>query len=235
MQAVLVMFRNDGERRSFSISREMTVIGRRQDCDLMIPLGEISRKHCRIIRDGETLRLEDLGSSNGTFHNGRRVQEAELSAGDTIQVGPVAFVVQLDGQPEEEDMKPHTGGAAGHAAADDDDELETLSDDGEPTPAHELDSDSDELETLDAESDDELEPVGLDDEPASPKATGGHALEDDDELEVLSSGDNESGTNIDDLDAEIGEHLGADPLDGMDDSTAGEITLDDEKPKRRSK
>jgi len=236
MQAVLVMFRNDGERRSFSISREMTVIGRRQDCDLMIPLGEISRKHCRIIRDGETLRLEDLGSSNGTFHNGRRVQEAELSAGDTIQVGPVAFVVQIDGQPDEEEMKPHTGGAAGHAAADDDDELETLSDDGEPTPGHELDSDSDdELETLDGESDDELEPVGLDDEPASPKVAGGHALEDDDELEVLSSGDNESGTNIDDLDAEIGEHLGADPLDGMDDSTAGEITLDDEKPKRRSK
>lgn len=235
MQAVLVMFRNDGERRSFSISREMTVIGRRQDCDLMIPLGEISRKHCRIIRDGEALRLEDLGSSNGTFHNGRRVQEAELSAGDTIQVGPVAFVVQINGQPEEEDMKPHTGGAAGHAAADDDDELETLSDDGEPTPAHELDSDSDELETLDAESDDELEPVGLDDEPASPKKVdGGHALEDDDLLEALSS-DNESGTNIDDLDAEIGEHLGADPLDGMDDSTAGEITLDDEKHKPRSK
>jgi len=73
MQAVLVMFRNDGERRSFSITREMTVIGRRQDCDLMIPLGEISRKHCRLIRDDETLRLEDLGSSNGTFHNGKRV------------------------------------------------------------------------------------------------------------------------------------------------------------------
>lgn len=234
MQAVLVMFRNDGERRSFSISREMTVIGRRQDCDLMIPLGEISRKHCRIIRDGETLRLEDLGSSNGTFHNGRRVQEAELSAGDTIQVGPVAFVVQLDGQPDEEDMKPHTGGAAAHATAEEDDELETLSDDGEPTPAHELDSDSDELEPLGADSDDELEPVGLDDEPASPKAGGGHALEDDDELEVLSS-DNESGSNIHDLDAEIGEHLGADPLEGMDDSTAGEITLDDEKHKPRSK
>ena len=29
----------------------MTVIGRRQDCDLMIPLNEISRKHCRIIRE----------------------------------------------------------------------------------------------------------------------------------------------------------------------------------------
>jgi hypothetical protein len=99
-----------------------------------------------------------------------------------------------------------------------------------------LDSDDDdELETLDSESDDELEPVGLDDKPASPKAGGGgHALENDDELEVLSS-DNESGTNIDDLDAEIGEHLGGDPLEGMDDSTAGEITLDDEKHKPRSK
>ena len=242
MQAVLVMFRNDGERRSFSISREMTVIGRRQDCDLMIPLGEISRKHCRIIREGDSLRLEDLGSSNGTFHNGRRVQEAVLSAGDTIQVGPVAFVLQLDGQPEEEDMKPHTGGAAraaAAAAADDDDELETLSDDGEPTPGNELDGhDSAELEPIGAEDDDELEPVGLDDESGSPNAVRGNArkLDDDDELEVLSS-DKDSESNIHDLDAEIGENLelGHDPLDGMDDSTAGEVTLDDEKPKPRSK
>jgi pSer/pThr/pTyr-binding forkhead associated (FHA) protein len=238
MQAVLVMFRNDGERRSFSISREMTVIGRRQDCDLMIPLGEISRKHCRIIRDGDSLRLEDLGSSNGTFHNGRRVQEAVLSAGDTIQVGPVAFVVQLDGQPEEEDMRPHTGGAG--AALDDDDELETLSDDGEPTPGRELDAeDSAELEAIGAEDDEELAPVGLDDDdaPASPKAARGSALDDDDddELEVLSS-DKDAESNIHDLDAEIGENLelGDNPLDGMDDSTAGEITLDDEKPKRRT-
>ena len=40
MQAVLVMFRSDGEKRSFSIVRDMTVIGRREDCDLRIPLGE---------------------------------------------------------------------------------------------------------------------------------------------------------------------------------------------------
>src|SRR5204862_2121380 len=36
MQAVLVMFRSDGERRSFSMARDMTVIGRREDCDLRI-------------------------------------------------------------------------------------------------------------------------------------------------------------------------------------------------------
>src|SRR5262245_42368052 len=75
MQAVLVMFRSDGERRSFSIARDMTVIGRREDCDLRIPLGDVSRKHCRLVRDGDMLKVEDLGSSNGTYLNGRRVQE----------------------------------------------------------------------------------------------------------------------------------------------------------------
>ena len=100
------MFRSDGERRSFSITRDITVIGRREDCDLRIPLSDVSRKHCRIIRDGETLRLEDLGSSNGTYHNGQRVQEATLNPGDSVQVGPVVFVLQVDGVPADEDLHP---------------------------------------------------------------------------------------------------------------------------------
>ena len=106
MQVVLVMFRADGERRSFSIVRDMTVVGRREDCDLRIPLGEVSRKHCRLIMDGEAVRLEDLGSSNGTFHNGERVREAALAPGDTVQIGPVTFMVQIDGVPADEDMQP---------------------------------------------------------------------------------------------------------------------------------
>lgn len=106
MQAVLVMFRSDGERRSFSLARDITVIGRREDCDLRIPLGEISRKHCRLVRDGDSLRLEDLGSSNGTYHNGQRVQEATLGPGDSVQVGPVIFVLQIDGVPADEEMTP---------------------------------------------------------------------------------------------------------------------------------
>ena len=144
MQAVLVMFRSDGDRRSFSMARDMTVVGRREDCDLRIPLGEVSRKHCRILRDGDSLKLEDLGSSNGTFLNGSRVQEAILSPGDTIQVGPVVFVLQIDGHPSDEELQPvqmeSSDGAAG--ILDDDnapmggENLETLSEDelGE-TPA----------------------------------------------------------------------------------------------------
>ena len=138
------MFRSDGERRSFSMARDMTVVGRREDCDLRIPLGEVSRKHCRILRDGDSLKLEDLGSSNGTFLNGSRVQEALLSPGDTIQVGPVVFVLQIDGQPSDDELQPvQMESAAAGVLGDDDgpvmggdmgaeiggDDLESLSDD----------------------------------------------------------------------------------------------------------
>ncbi len=113
MQVVLVMFRSDGETRSFSVTRDVTILGRREDCDLRIPLSDVSRKHCRFLRDGDVIRVEDLGSANGTYHNGQRVQEAELAPGDTIQVGPVMFCIQIDGLPAEEDMSPMLPTAAG--------------------------------------------------------------------------------------------------------------------------
>ncbi len=113
MQVVLAMFRAGGERRSFSVVRDMTVIGRREDCDLRIPLGEVSRKHCRIIRDGDTVRLEDLGSSNGTYHNNNRVQEAVLGPGDSIRVGPVTFVIQIDGVPSDDEIQAPAGTQSG--------------------------------------------------------------------------------------------------------------------------
>jgi pSer/pThr/pTyr-binding forkhead associated (FHA) protein len=106
MQVVLAMFKSDGDRRSFSLHKDITVIGRREDCDLRIPLGEISRKHCRLIKDGQSLRVEDLGSSNGTYHNGERVQEAVIQPGDTVQVGSIAFVIQIDGTPVDEELHP---------------------------------------------------------------------------------------------------------------------------------
>jgi predicted component of type VI protein secretion system len=105
MQVVLVMFRADGQRRSFSVVRESTVIGRREDCDLRIPLAEVSRKHCRLVRDDNTFRVEDMGSSNGTYHNEQRVHEATLGPGDTLRVGPVTFMIQIDGVPADEEMQ----------------------------------------------------------------------------------------------------------------------------------
>jgi pSer/pThr/pTyr-binding forkhead associated (FHA) protein len=104
MQVVLVMLRGDGERRSFSIVRDVTVIGRREDCDFRIPLGDISRKHCRLVKQNGVLMIQDLGSSNGTFINNKRIQEAELSPGDSLQLGGVSFVVQIDGVPGDDEL-----------------------------------------------------------------------------------------------------------------------------------
>ena len=106
MEVVLVMFTADGQRKGFPLARAVTIVGRREDCDLRIPLTEISRKHCRLVQEGDQLRLEDLGSSNGTFHNGARIQEAILQPGDTLQVGPVLFTVQVDGFPPDDLLKP---------------------------------------------------------------------------------------------------------------------------------
>lgn len=112
MQVVLVMFRADGQRRSFALPRQITVIGRREDCDLRIPLGDVSRKHCRLIQNGNELQLEDLGSSNGTYHNGQRIQETVIAPGDTIQIGPAIFVVQINGVPDDENLQPFNNQAA---------------------------------------------------------------------------------------------------------------------------
>jgi serine/threonine-protein kinase len=57
---------------------------------------EISREHARIARSGESFTIEDLGSTNGTFVNGRRISRPEiLSPGDRVQVGATTLVVQV--------------------------------------------------------------------------------------------------------------------------------------------
>lgn len=172
MQAVLVMFRSDGDRRSFSLTRDITVIGRREDCDLRIPLGEISRKHCRLVRDGDSLRLEDLGSSNGTYHNGQRVQEAILSPGDSIQVGPLVFVLQVDGVPPEDELAPVIA-----AGSDEGQEDQFLAEEGplQPTAQSEFGG---EMPTLD-ENPEELAPVESH-EPAGGAEASGEDLSFDD-------------------------------------------------------
>ncbi|MCF7954607.1 MAG: FHA domain-containing protein [Phycisphaerae bacterium] len=79
----------------------VTIVGRRQDCDLCVPLMVISRRHCAMNMDGGVLSIRDLGSSNGTFVNGEPIEEADLSPGDKVSIGPLNFVVQIDGVPAE--------------------------------------------------------------------------------------------------------------------------------------
>jgi DNA-binding winged helix-turn-helix (wHTH) protein len=69
------------------------VIGRAADAAVHIALGEISRRHARIVVEGERALLEDLGSKHGTIVADRRIEgPVELKHGDHIGVGPVLLV-----------------------------------------------------------------------------------------------------------------------------------------------
>jgi pSer/pThr/pTyr-binding forkhead associated (FHA) protein len=72
-------------------------VGRAEDSDLIIASTRISRHHCEITNDGKTLTLRDLGSGNGSRVNGAKVQQQALAAGDEVQLGPLTFVVAIDG------------------------------------------------------------------------------------------------------------------------------------------
>ena len=100
MDVNLVLFKRNGSRKDFRLPSNVTVIGRRQDCDLCIPLMVVSRRHCEINKTKQALLVRDLGSSNGTYLNGKRVTEAEVKPGDYLQIGPLAFGLQIDGTPE---------------------------------------------------------------------------------------------------------------------------------------
>jgi adenylate cyclase len=111
MKVVLVMFKGE-ERREFPIEGNKIILGRRQDCQLRIPTRDVSRRHCELVVEGKALRAKDLGSSNGTFVNGKRIAEMELAAGDKLRIGPVTFTVQIDGKPADIEPDPEAVTAA---------------------------------------------------------------------------------------------------------------------------
>ena len=63
------------------------VIGRSSDLDMVLVEDMVSRKHAKIVTDGRTVSIQDLGSTNGTFVNGEKVRSMQLKDGDRILVG----------------------------------------------------------------------------------------------------------------------------------------------------
>ncbi|MGE5443647.1 MAG: FHA domain-containing protein [Ignavibacteriales bacterium] len=79
------------ERRK--LDKEETTIGRTQENDIVIKNLAVSRHHAKIYaKDGKVV-IKDLGSANGTFVNGARAEEVELSTGDVILIGK--YVLKL--------------------------------------------------------------------------------------------------------------------------------------------
>jgi len=78
--------------RVYAVEVGVYVVGRSSDCDLVLASDIVSRRHASIVVGPTDVRIEDLGSSNGTYINGARVLgEGVAVQGDVILVGDVAL------------------------------------------------------------------------------------------------------------------------------------------------
>lgn len=99
MNVNLVLCKKRGVFRSFHLPSPVTIVGRRQDCDMCVPLMVVSRRHCELHTDEGQLWIRDLGSRNGTFVNEERTENRQINPGDQIRIGPLRFIVQIEGEP----------------------------------------------------------------------------------------------------------------------------------------
>jgi serine phosphatase RsbU (regulator of sigma subunit) len=85
-------FSLNGELRRVPIAPGGSVIGRAPPADIVIPVAEISRRHCRIDVQGEWATITDLGSTNGTFIGDERLvqPDARLRNGSRLSFGSFA-------------------------------------------------------------------------------------------------------------------------------------------------
>ena len=114
----LVHVKPDGSSKEVSLATLPKVVGRGEGSGIRIPVSTVSRQHCEIWldEDEDALMVKDMGSSNGTFVNGQRTSQTELSPGDLLTIGPAVFVVRMDGFPAEIDASvSYAEGSAGEA------------------------------------------------------------------------------------------------------------------------
>jgi pSer/pThr/pTyr-binding forkhead associated (FHA) protein len=85
---ILIAHEGELEGERWVLDQERVTIGRAVDCDIVLPKRQVSRRHARIERVDDGYVLRDLGSKNGTYVNGQRVEGApyRLKDGDEIQI-----------------------------------------------------------------------------------------------------------------------------------------------------
>jgi diguanylate cyclase (GGDEF)-like protein len=90
--AYLVVLAGVSAGEMFKLQEERTVVGRGPKVAVRLNDEGVSREHCAFVREGDKIVVEDLGSTNGTFCNGIRVDRRELADGDKIMVGSTTIL-----------------------------------------------------------------------------------------------------------------------------------------------
>lgn len=73
-------------------------IGRQNDCEIPIPSEEVSRRHAELRLTPDGVMVEDLGSSNGTYVNDKRITRQVLKPGDELRLDTIRFLLLAPGQ-----------------------------------------------------------------------------------------------------------------------------------------
>ena len=128
----------DGQATTFELTSDETLLGRDPKCTLEIKSGMVSRKHARVFKNADEFLVEDMGSGNGTFVNGSKIEGAKsIKHGDRIKLGPVLLrfennlgveprPVQARPVPSRSTPAPYDSGATFNVEVDDDDDESTL-------------------------------------------------------------------------------------------------------------
>jgi predicted component of type VI protein secretion system len=161
MNYALQVVRGRSAANSLRLMDGVNSIGRHDDCQIRIRSSQVSRRHCELFEEGNKLILRDLGSSNGTFVNGKRVLgQQTIKPGDVLTIGGVTLRVDLLGAA----TKPATASPGPQPAAKDTAEVDAqpvAEDDFEM----ELQEDEEEFEVALDNEPDHIDIIPLDDEP----------------------------------------------------------------------
>jgi len=96
LRASVVIVVGPGAGQEYPLKKAVSVVGREKGVDILLPDTAVSRRHAAIDAAGGVFRLKDLGSTNGTLLNGKRIRESAIRHGDRFQVGntTLQFVVE---------------------------------------------------------------------------------------------------------------------------------------------
>jgi pSer/pThr/pTyr-binding forkhead associated (FHA) protein len=89
---LLVVRRGPNAGSRFLLDTDLTLVGRHPDSDIFLDDVTVSRRHAEFYRQGGSFTVRDVGSLNGTYVNRERIEEAELTGGDEVQVGKFRLV-----------------------------------------------------------------------------------------------------------------------------------------------
>jgi pSer/pThr/pTyr-binding forkhead associated (FHA) protein len=95
---VLVVRKGPQPGERFFIDRERLSIGRDPESDIFLNDMTVSRLHAVVEMHGNVVKVDDAGSLNGTYVNGVLVDSAELSHGDTVQIGTFQMLYLCDAE-----------------------------------------------------------------------------------------------------------------------------------------